>query len=175
MNKQETDFDAIIKLMTKEKNETKSKKVKRFLKKALKIYYQQFEKATFTGKLIEYDKPNLNGYTFSKEAVKKMVDDFNEIARDERAVGELYPDSGENTIWLGKISHISKPLELREDGAYGSISTIVGANCAVKVHKIISNGEKKPIFEPRMVGDKILSFDIVGFEDVGSLISSRNK
>ena len=118
--------------------------------------------------LLRANEVNQNGRMYTKEAIEKMITDFNKIKeRGTPAYGEMGMNGGTD-ISLSKISHIVDELHFDGDRLYGEIK-ILDTDAGKKLKPLIEEGQV--VFRSRSIGSvnedgivevkKLISFDAI--------------
>ncbi len=128
-------------------------------------------KHIYTGKIFEHDKIDSNGVSYSKESVKRAIDDFEDKLKCYPVVyGEIRDewDRGRYDTMLSKVSHIITDLEEKDDGYYVTIEVLPSTKNGKILCEMLDNGIE-PIIEPRSFTykndyKKIMTFDVTGIK-----------
>ena len=140
-----------------------------------------------TGTFLYFDKKNLNNRIYPKEVAEKIVNQFNEIKKDGKNLGQMgYPPADEFGINLGEVSHEIEEIHINEknssvDGTIRLLETPKG-----KVAEDLLFGEH-PVglsCRPRGTGEvnergeienfQIISFDLISGEDAFANIKEND-
>lgn len=116
-----------------------------------------------TGPIIS-EGPNANGDMFTKECMEKAVRDFKEHKINTGlALGEMGKPQSRSAINLKQVSHKITDLNIVDDKLEATIEPIPYPNLNGELLKMILEVKDNDglNFQPRMIGDKLISIDIL--------------